>query len=81
MTNDKVELTEQELLQLKMVGGGTIQDLINKYPENEEVRSAIIAGTYRCLRNKLDLHELNIAMASRAIAREEIAKRKKDKGQ
>ena len=77
MDNDKVELTEQELLQLEMVGGGTIQDLINKYPENKEVRSAIIAGTYRCLRDNQPLNELSISMASRAIAREEMAKRKK----
>jgi len=70
-------MTEQELLQLEMVVGGTIQDLINRYPGNEEVRSAIIAGTYRCLRDNQPLNELSISMASRAIAREEMAKRKK----
>ncbi len=77
MNNDSVKMTEQELLQLEMVVGGTIQDLINRYPGNEEVRSAIIAGTYRCLRDNQPLNELSISMASRAIAREEMAKRKK----
>lgn len=77
MNNDSVKMTEQELLQLEMVVGGTIQDLINRYPGNEEVRSAIIAGTYRCLRDNQPLNELSISMASRAIAREEMAKKKK----
>lgn len=77
MNNDSVKMTEQELLQLEMVVGGTIQDLINRYPGNEEVQSAIIAGTYRCLRDNQPLNELSISMASRAIAREEMAKKKK----
>lgn len=77
MNNENVKLTEQELLQLKMDVGGTIQDLINRYPGNEEVRAAIIAGTYRCLRDNQPMNELSISMASRAIAREEMAKRKK----
>lgn len=65
------EISEQELLQTQMVVGGTIQDLIDKYPGNKDVRSAVILGAYRCLKEKKPLNELSIAMASRAIAREE----------
>ena len=50
MDDNRKEISEQELLQLEMVGGGTIQDLIDKHPEIEGWRSAIISGTYRCLK-------------------------------
>ncbi len=65
------EISEQELLQTQMEVGGTIQDLIDKYPGNKDVRAAVILGAYRCLKEKKPLNELSIAMASRAIAREE----------
>ena len=69
-----IEISEQELLQTQMEVGGTIQDLIDKYPGNKDVRSAVILGAYKCLREHKPLNELSIAMASRAIAREEIRK-------
>ena len=68
------KISEKELLQMQMEVGGTIQDLIDKYPGNKDVRSAVILGAYRCLKEKKPLNELSIAMASRAIAREEIRK-------
>ncbi len=71
-----IEISEQELLRMQMEVGGTIQDLIDKYPGNKDVRSAVISGAYRCLKEKKPLNELSIAMASRAIAREEIRKQK-----
>ena len=64
------KISEQELLQMKMVGGGTIQDLIDKHPEIEGWRSAVISGAYRCLKVNWPLHELNITVAAREIARE-----------
>ena len=67
-----IEISEQELLQTQMEVGGTIQDLIDKYPGNKDVRSAVILGAYRCLKEKKPLNELSIAMASRAIAREKM---------
>lgn len=70
------KISEKELLQMQMEVGGTIQDLINKYPGNKDVRSAVILGAYRCLKEKNPLNELSIAMASRAIAREEMIKKK-----
>ena len=69
-----IEISEQELLRMQMEVGGTIQDLIDKYPGNKDVRSAVISGAYRCLKEKKPLNELSIAMASRAIAREEMRK-------
>ena len=70
------KISEKELLQMQMEVGGTIQDLINKYPGNKDVRSGVILGAYRCLKEKNPLNELSIAMASRAIAREEMIKKK-----
>lgn len=72
MDDNRKEISEQELLQLEMVGGGTIQDLIDKHPEIEGWRSAIISGTYRCLKVHWPLHELNITVAAREIARSEM---------
>ena len=65
------KISEKELLQMQMEVGGTIQDLIDKYPGNKDVRAEVILGAYRCLKEKKPLNELSIAMASRAIAREE----------
>ena len=64
------EISEQELLKMEMVGGGTIQDLIDEHPEIKGWRSGVISGAYRCLEVGWPLHELNIAVASREIARE-----------
>ena len=75
MDDNKTVISEQELLQLEMVGGGTIQDLIDKHPEIEGWRSAIISGTYRCLKLNWSLHELNITVAAREIARSEMIKK------
>ena len=68
------EISEQELLQTQMEVGGTIQDLIDKYPGNKDVRAAVILGAYRCLREHKPLHELSIMIVARAIEREEIRK-------
>ena len=68
------KISEKELLKTQMEVGGTIQDLIDKYPGNKDVRAAVILGAYRCLKEKKPLNELSIAMASRAIAREEMRK-------
>ena len=65
------KLSEKELLQTQMEVGGTIQDLIDKYLDYKYVRTAVIAGAYRCLKENKPLNELSISMASRAIAREE----------
>ncbi len=64
------EISEQELLQMEMVGGGTILNLINKHPEIKGWRSAMITGAYRCLEVGWPLHEINISVAARGIARE-----------
>ena len=64
------EISEQELLQMEMVGGGTIQDLIDEHPEIKGWRSAMITGAYRCLEVGWPLHEMNISVAAREIARE-----------
>ena len=66
------DISEQELLRTKMEVGGTIQDLIDKYPGNKDVRSAVISGAYKCLRENRPLHELSIMIAAREIAREEL---------
>ena len=67
-----IEISEQELLQMEMVGGGKVQDLIDKYPGNDKVKYGVISGAYRCLKVGWPLHELNIAVASREVAREEL---------
>ncbi len=69
------KISEKELLQMQMEVGGTIQDLIDKYSDYKYVRSAVISGAYRCFKEKKPLNELSIAMASRAIAREEMIKK------
>ena len=68
------KIAEKELLKIQMEVGGTIQDLIDKYPGNKDVRTAVIAGAYKCLREHKPLHELSIMIAARAIAREEMRK-------
>ena len=68
------DISEQELLQTQMEVGGTIQDLIDKYPGNKDVRSAVILGAYKCLREHKPLHELSIMIAARAIEREKMRK-------
>ena len=68
------KISEKELLQMQMEVGGTIQDLIDKYPGNKDVRSAVILGAYRCLKEKKPLHELRIMIAARAIEREKMRK-------
>ena len=68
------DISEQELLRTKMEVGGTIQDLIDKYPGNKDVRAAVILGAYKCLREHKPLHELSIMIAARAIEREKMRK-------
>ena len=68
------KISEKELLQMQMEVGGTIQDLIDKYPGNKDVRSAVILGAYKCLREHKPLHELSIMIAARAIEREKMRK-------
>ena len=69
-----IEISEKELLQMEMVGGGKVQDLIDKYPGNKDVRSAVILGAYKCLREHKPLHELSIMIAARAIERKKMRK-------
>ena len=66
------DISEQELLRTQMEVGGTIQDLIDKYPGNKDVRAAVILGAYKCLREHKPLHELSIMIAARAIEREKM---------
>ena len=69
------KVTEEELLQMEMVGGGKVHDLINEHPEINGWRTAIIKGAYECLRLNWPLHEMNIEVAARQIDREEMRRR------
>lgn len=66
---------EQELLEMKMQTGETVQQMIDRLPD--DWRSAMIAGAYECLKRGWPLHDMNIQAAWREITREEKTKKQR----
>ena len=72
----KEKVTEQDLLKMNLEEGGTVQDLVNRTPEN--LKSLAISAAFECLKRGWPLNGLNIGAASRELPIEEKTKTGKD---